>query len=170
MVAWWEPEGLDGMSTGLRRMRLLETDDSGTQQLMRFKGLKEEELKKVVRILPHGFTSVPPKDSEGVVYSLGGRSDRAMVLGVEHKDKRPKNTPEGGTIIYDADGNIASIVKQKIRIVHSDEVRIEAKKIILKGDVYLGDDSASKPVEMQGDNYADVGGKRVLAVPGSAAD
>jgi phage gp45-like len=79
--------------------------------------------------------------------SLGGRGDRMLALGFEHKDHRPKNTPEGGTVIYDTNGNIASIVKDNIRIAHSKKItlvvgsvsiEITTSGIVLNGNVDLG--------------------------------
>jgi phage gp45-like len=39
----------------------------------------------------------------------------------------------GGTIVYDAFGDIISIVQQNIRIVHATDVSIEAPNVTIKG-------------------------------------
>jgi phage gp45-like len=105
----WEHD--DAVRAVLRRFRVLETDDSGTQQKTKLAGLKNERPEEIVRIQGHGITSHAPKESEGVGIPLGGRADRLMILGLEHKDKRPKNLPEGGVALYDADGKVLKIVK-----------------------------------------------------------
>src|SRR5579885_722847 len=108
----WLPEGRDSLIATLRRSTLLETDDSGSQQMLkRMRGLASEQFSDVYRAQPHGFSSHAPSGSEGLYLALGGRSDRLIGLGFEHKDKRPKNLPEGGTAIYDADGKLLKIVK-----------------------------------------------------------
>jgi phage baseplate assembly protein V len=133
----WLPEGQEGLVAKLRRVTLVKTDDSGTQQKMKLRGLKSEELDEIVRILPHGFSSNPPVDAEGIILSLGGRSDRALVLGIEHKDHRPKNLPLGTSILYDDKGNV-------IFVKGSDGIFIDAKegKVYVKPgagqNVYLG--------------------------------
>lgn len=110
----WFPEGKAGLLGTLRRATVLETDDSGTQQMFkRMRGLASEEPEDVYRPQMHGISSHPPRGSEGMFLALGGRSDRLMALGFEHKDHRPKNLPEGGVAIYDADGKVLKIVKDK---------------------------------------------------------
>lgn len=145
----------DGLSGHLRRVRLIKTDDSGTQQKMDLFGLKSEKLEEIVRVQNFGFHSNPPVDSEGVLMSLAGRSDRAMVIGVEDKNSRPKNRPVGSTAIYDKDGNIVSIVAQNLRVVHATEIRLVAPKIVLESpDIRLGSDNAITPVEIVTDTPA----------------
>src|SRR5438105_4752594 len=111
------PEHREGLISSLRRATVVETDDSGTQQfLKRLRGLASERPEDVYRPQPHGFTSHAPVGSEGILAALGGRSDRMLALGFEHKDKRPKNLPEGGVALYDADGKIIKVVKDEILI------------------------------------------------------
>lgn len=100
----WD-ELADAVRTMIRRVSLSSVDDSGAQQKMTLKGLKGESLKDVVRVQPFGFSSNPPEGAEGILLSLGGRSDRGMVLGVEHPDHRPKSKKAGASIQYDAHGN-----------------------------------------------------------------
>lgn len=101
------PEDQEGLRSGIRRVAVQKVDDSGKkQQLVDLTGLSGENLKKIVRILPHGFSSNPPSKSEGIIITLGGRSDRAMVLGLEDPQTRQYNLPEGTAILYDDKGNI----------------------------------------------------------------
>ena len=100
----WEHD--DAVRTIIRRARILKVDDSGTQQKLNLAGLKNERLEEIVRILPHGFTSNPNKEAEGVMLQLGGRSDRTMFFGGEHKDYRQKNLPTGTAVLYDDKGNV----------------------------------------------------------------
>lgn len=115
----------DAIRSMMRRVTLIETDDTGPQQTMRVRGFAGEELKDVVRIQPYGFTSHPPAGSEGLLLALGGRSDRAMVIGVEHPKSRPGSLGPGSQAIYDQNGNIVSIVQGNIRIKHASQIVLE---------------------------------------------
>ena len=112
-MAWhWFPEGHEGLIAQLRRATVLKTDDSGSQQILKkLRGLASEMPEDIYRPQPHGFSSHAPQGSEGLFLALGGRSDRLLALGFEHKDKRPRNLPEGGVALYDADGKLLKIVK-----------------------------------------------------------
>jgi len=110
----------------LRRATLVEVDDEKGQQRVRVKGLAGEELRDVYRPQAHGFTSTPVAGAVGIIANLGGRSDRGLVLGLESEGLRPKSIGAGGTAIYDAYGNIASIVQARTRIAHSTEIVFEA--------------------------------------------
>lgn len=145
----WFPEGQEGMVATLRRATVQKIDDSGTQQILRkMTGLKSETFEDVYRPQPHGLSSVPPDGSEGLFLALGGRSDRLVGLGFEHKDFRPKNTPTGATVLYDDKGNVVfakgdggiSVNAKKGTV----EVRSQNDKVTVKpGDgkfVFLGGD------------------------------
>lgn len=138
----------DAIRSMVRRARVTKVDDSGSQQLVDLVALASDKPQKIVRVLPHGFSSVPNDDAEGVLLALGGRSDRVMFLGGEHKDHRPKNLQSGQAVLYDDKGNVVFAkggdgvsVNAKTGVV---EIRSQSDKITLKpGDgknVYLGGD------------------------------
>lgn len=141
-MQWWPPEGQDGVLASIRRARVQEVDDSGTQQIFKkMSGLASELPEDIYRPQSHGLSSNPPKDSEGLFLALGGRSDRLIALGFEHKDNRPKDTPSGQTVLYDDKGNV-------IFAKGSDGILIKAKAGIVAVDpggknVYLGGDGKS---------------------------
>jgi phage gp45-like len=99
-------ENHDATLGTLRRATILKVDDSGAQQLVDLSGLASDYPKKVVRVLPHGFSSNPPLNSEGILKSLGGRSDRGMFIGGEHFQYRQRNLPAGTSVLYDDKGNV----------------------------------------------------------------
>lgn len=108
------PEHRESVIGTLRRATSFEIDDSKSQQFVKkMRGLKSEQFEDVHRPQPHGFSSHPPSGSEGIFLALGGRSDRLLALGFEHKDKRYKNLPEGGAAIYDADGKVIKLISDK---------------------------------------------------------
>ncbi len=125
----WFPEGQEGLVTTMRRATVQKTDDSGTQQILKkMTGLKSETFEDVYRPQPHGFSSHAPEGSEGVFLALGGRSDRLLALGFEHKKYRPKDTPEGGTAIYNHTGDIVRVFKENMDHVHSKLINIKIGK------------------------------------------
>ena len=115
----------DQVRTMIRRVTLEQVYDEEGQQRMKVRGLASETLDKVVRVQPYGFTSNPPKGSTGLLLALGGRADRAMLLGIEKDDLRPKAQTPGHVAIYDGDGQIVSLVEQTIRIKGASEIRAE---------------------------------------------
>lgn len=123
----WVEEGRDAVLATLRRATVEKIDDSGSQQILKkMRGLASERPEDIYRAQPHGFTSHPPAGSEGLYLSLGGRSDRIIALGFEHKDKRIKNLPQGGATLYDSEGNV---IYAKV----GNGIAIDAKK----GKVYV---------------------------------
>ncbi|WP_316191605.1 MULTISPECIES: phage baseplate assembly protein [unclassified Bradyrhizobium] len=133
----WFPEGQEGIVAQLRRATVLKTDDSGTQQILKkMTGAASEQFEDVYRPQQHGFSSHAPKGSEGVFLALGGRSDRLLALGFEHKKYRPKDTPEGGAVIYNHTGDVVRVFKDNTDVVHSKLINIKIGK---GNDVGQGD-------------------------------
>lgn len=167
MSGVWYPEGQEGGIAALRRVALAATDDSGTQQKMKLSGLKSEQLDEIVRIHNFGDSDNPPAGSEGMLLSLGGRSDRAMVIGVEHKDSRPKNLPVGAKAIYDANGKILKFLPDSTDwdCGGKDVVLHNAKSVTIKG-------SDTVAIGIDGGRYVRVTAGRVdlgVSDPGAQA-
>lgn len=140
-------ENNDGVLGTLRRALITAVDDSGDQQLVNLQALAKDFPQKIVRILPHGFSSNPPQNSEGVLKSLGGRSDRGMFIGGEHKQYRQKNLKPGNAVLYDDQGNIVfmqsgngiTVSAKKGQVV----VQTQGQQIVVNpngANVYLGGD------------------------------
>lgn len=132
----------DAIRAILRRGALREdANDKGTQQLVNVSGFKNDEPDEVHRVQMPGLHSVPVKGSEGFFSPMGGRSDRLLFIGGEHKDHKPKGKEAGDTFLYDHHGNIVSLVKKEYRVVHSKVVHLVAGGIpivIKDGRVHLG--------------------------------
>ncbi len=107
-MGWWGqgPENQDAVLGSLRRGLITSVNDTGPQQLVNLQGLASELPINVLRIQPHGFSSNPPANSEGVFLALGGRSDRLVFIGGERPPNRPTNTPTGAAVLYDQNGNV----------------------------------------------------------------
>lgn len=140
----------DAVRSILRRAALLkDADDAGTQQKVDIRGYKGDEPEAVHRPQMPGLHSVALKGAEGVYLEMGGRSDRALFLGGEHKDHKPKGKAPGDTVLYDHHGNAVSLVKANLRIVHATKLELvapvviieAATKVVLKSAaVHLGDE------------------------------
>lgn len=92
-------------------------DERDGQQFVSGRGVYGDGYTRIHRIEPHGFMSNPIKGSKGLLISPNGNPDEAYVLGGEHPGRRPAGLPGGASAIYDANGNIISLVGTKIRLV-----------------------------------------------------
>lgn len=140
----------DPVHAAFVRARLEGFDDADGIQRVTARGLKGSTYSDVLRLQPFGFSSTPPAGSVGLLLAQSGASERAFALGFEHEDHRPRSLAAGGTRIYDASGQVVSIVERKIRIVGGDEIHLSATTIILEGLVKLGGPGASRPASAQG--------------------
>lgn len=152
------------MSGRLFRGSLVETDDSGDQQVTTLLGPAGETLKQVHRVQPFGFHSSPPKGSHGIGMQFGGGPDGGRllnaVLGLESPQHRPKGREVGSTALYDVNGNIVSLVQAEIRIVGAAKVVIVSPTIVLEGTVHLGGEGGQlvhRKGDMDSDGDAAVG-------------
>ncbi|WGD31197.1 phage baseplate assembly protein [Ancylobacter sp. WKF20] len=95
------------------------------QQFLSGTGYAGERLPRVHRVEPHGFTSHPVAGGIATVLASRGNRDSLYAMGGAKPALVPE-LPPGGTAIYDHLGNIVSIVEAKIRVVHAQEVWMEA--------------------------------------------
>jgi phage baseplate assembly protein V len=141
----------DATRTRLRRVSVVSVDDSGKQQRHTLTGLTSEQLKRVVHSQQFGFSSVPPAGSEGLLAEHGGRSDRSHVFHTEHPDYRPTGYSPGDSVLYDAHGNICSLIKKNINIVGAQTITLKAQTVIFDSqDIRFGGADASRPCSAQG--------------------
>ena len=116
----------DSVSGQLVRVTLTGVDDSGPQQLVSAVGIGGQPIGEAVRLQHFGVSGNPPIGAEGVMLISGGRFDRPHLLGLEHPDHRPTNSPSGTKVLYDDQGNC-------IRAYGKDGIQVEAKS----GDVWV---------------------------------
>jgi phage gp45-like len=148
----------------LTRMRLDgRVDHRRGQQFISGRGFAGDAFEEVHRVEPHGFASHPVKGGIATVLSARGGRDSAYAFGGENPELRPKgdDLTAGGTAIYDADGNIVSIVGRALTIRHSGTVHIKAATIILEGDVRLGGPDANRELALR--DTLDSGGDSITA-------
>ena len=122
----WEHE--DSLRSNIRRFRIVKVDDDGTQQRVNLKGMKTEQPEDVWRPMPHGFSSNPPKDSDGYMVGMGGRSDRMLYVDGGHKKYRPRKLPEGAVALYNHSGDVVRMVEQNLDMVHSKKINLQIGK------------------------------------------
>lgn len=132
-------EHQDAIRVMLRRASLTAVDDSGDQQILSLDGLAGDKLAKIVRVQPHGLSSTPPMGAEGLMLALGGRADRTMAFGFEHRAARPRNQPQGTATLYDDQGNTifmasANGIKIKSGTLHVTVTPGPGKQVYLGGD------------------------------------
>lgn len=123
---FWEHE--DSLRPTTRRSRIIKVDDSKSQQRVDISGLKDEKPKKIWRPQPFGFSSNPPKDSDGLMLQMGSRSDRTLYLDGGHEKHRPKRTPTGGSVLFNDKGDIIRMFPDHADVVHKDKINIRIGK------------------------------------------
>lgn len=134
----------------LRRGTLEEVDDSGSLQMLKMRGLASDKPRRVTRLQSFGLTSNPPAGANAVLLALGGRSDRLLALGLEHKDHRPTGIPGGGTALYDASGQIIKMTGDEKTVIEVGTLTIIADQVVIEsGDINLGG-LGGKPVAVEG--------------------
>ena len=116
----------DAYRTLVSRGILKEYDASGSQHLAKISGLRSEELAAVPRMQQFGQSSNPPLGSHVLFTRLGGASDRAVILGIDNANLGPRDLTPGDKAIYDAHGNVISLVSSAVRIVASADLTINA--------------------------------------------
>lgn len=134
----------------ITRAKLVDVDDSGSQQLLTLEGLYGERFTKVYRFQPHGFSSVPAAGAEGVILRMG-ETERMMAFGFEAKDLRPKGNAAETTHIYGKKVVIEATeieIKGKVQIT-GDKLRHNAKNVgdtHIHGGIVKGGDNTIEPV------------------------
>lgn len=149
------------MGARLFRARHVATDDAGDLQTVSLRGLPGEFLEDVHRVQPFGLHSSIPKGSHGFGLQFGGADGSRLLnafLGGEHPDFRPRKRDVGSTALYDANGNLISLVQKELRVTGKTATVVEGKdhttvrltdgtEVILKdGKVYLGGQQGASPV------------------------
>lgn len=118
----------DAIRSATRRARVVEVDDSKSQQRVDLRGLKNEKPKKVWRPQDFGFSSVPPDDSDGIMEQMGSRSDRTVYRDGGHEKYRPKKTPKGCSVLFNMHGDILRVFKDNTDVVHQKKINIRIGK------------------------------------------
>lgn len=95
----------------VRRVEVVEVDDSGEIQTITVQGLDGEFFELPLRNQPHGLSGVPPVGSVGILTMVNGRPDMAQLSNLEHPDLRPKNYKPGETVGYGPTEQLVEMVE-----------------------------------------------------------
>lgn len=92
------------ISLMIGRAILTAINDGGGIQQVQVSILAGESMDKVARMQNFGFTSVPPKGSEGIILALQGNRENLVVVAADHRDFRVKGLAEGESAQYNKTG------------------------------------------------------------------
>jgi hypothetical protein len=154
----------DGMRPTTRRARIVKVDDSKSQQRVDIKGLKNEKPKKIWRPQDFGYSSNPPEDCDGVMIQMGARSDRTLYMDGGHEKYRPKNTPEGGTVLFDHKGDIIRVFPDHLDAVHAKKINIRIGHGYKAGDSGESDGGGEEGGEQGEDDESEKDEKTISIV------
>jgi phage baseplate assembly protein V len=114
-------------------------DDSGGLQTVDLSFLKDETIDNIERVQEYGFTSHPPKDSEGVVAFLGGNQQHGVVIATDSSKYRIKPLPEGAVAIYNMNGDFVKLESDKMTVEVAEEYHEAPTKVVVNSPkVVLG--------------------------------
>lgn len=140
-------------------------NDGGTVQTVQIKPNDLQTIDAVPVAFPFGFSSVAPIGAVPVHLSAEGDRAKAAILAHHHPASRPKNTPLGGSIVYDvagtslrltADGN-ATWSGSGTLTLNFPTVIINGQ-VLASGNVTAGSGSGDS-VDVQGHVHTNGGGK-----------
>lgn len=129
------PLDLHNGRNSVRRVTVVDIDDSKPQQTIWAKGLYGEEIRYAYRGQGHGLSTLPPIGSEGFAVSLAGRPEQMFFIEGEHKDHRPTNQAPGDAVLYDAWGN--TIKMEQAGVTHTNGKHTFNGEVIINGPVTI---------------------------------
>ncbi|MES2613871.1 MAG: phage baseplate assembly protein [Bdellovibrionota bacterium] len=81
-----------------------------------------------------GFTSVPPKGSEGIALFLGGERQCPLIIATENKENRVKKLKEGEVSIYSACGDSFSFKNKNNLELKTKNLNIKISTMTIQND------------------------------------
>ncbi|WP_375455653.1 phage baseplate assembly protein [uncultured Methylobacterium sp.] len=151
------------MGGRLFRGQIVDSDDTGKLQTVTILGQYGETIKRVHRVQPFGFHSNMPAKSHGFGVQFGGQDGGRTLkafLGGEDPDHRPTKRDVGTSALYDANGNIVSLVSRELRVTGKHATVVEGaekttvqvgdlKIVVRKGRIDLGAEGGTHAVMTQ---------------------
>ncbi len=124
------------------------TDTDG--RLMIKANLLADETHDGLEVFQHyGYASRPLKECEIITVAVGGHRNGSIGIATEDRRHRPKTLKEGEIQIYDDQGQIITIYR--------DRIEVEAPKVVVKSDnIHLGSEGGPQVARI-GD-HVQVGG------------
>lgn len=111
-------------------------DDRGIQS-MQASLLADEVQDDMERFQNYGFTSHPPKGSEGIAVFPGGDRSHGILIAVDNRTYRLKDLKGGEVAIYTDEGD-SIILKRNHRIeVNTETLTINAANVQISGSLHV---------------------------------
>lgn len=103
-------------------------DDTKARQTLQTEILEGELRDGVERVQNYGFTSHPFADADAIILSLSGTREKAVAIAVDDRRYRLK-LQEGEVALYDDLGNAVKLLRDRVHVVGTQEVRVEAPTV-----------------------------------------
>jgi phage baseplate assembly protein V len=111
-------------------------DDSTKTQTVQVTALAGETIGGIERFQQYGFTSAVLEGAEGILLSLGGRREHAIVIATEDKRYRLKTMADGEVALWDDQGQYVHIKRNSIEISGTTKVEVKAPTVEAVADTF----------------------------------
>lgn len=137
-------------------------DDGTKAQTVQIDLLEGETQDGVERYQDYGFTSVPLPGAEAVAVAVGGLRSHMIVIKVEDRRYRLTGLEAGEVALFDDQGQMVKLARDRIEIVSATEVKVAAPKVIVESDeVHLGAEGGQKVARIGDD--VDLGTGKIIS-------
>lgn len=137
-------------------------DDATKAQSLQVDLLEGETQDGVERYQDYGFTSVPLPGAEAVAVAVGGLRSHMIVIKVEDRRYRLTGMEAGEVALFDDQGQMVKLGRDRIEIVSDNEVRVTAPKVVVESDdVHLGAQGGQKVARIGDD--VDLGTGKIIS-------
>jgi phage baseplate assembly protein V len=116
-------------------MKITATNDSGPVHRAQVKGFPPEQIDDMPVLQLHGFASHAPVGTDAMAIFTSGDRSNGVVIATGSQKHRPRETPSGGTVIYDTSGTTILLdAAGKITITCSDAISVKADSVTIKAN------------------------------------
>lgn len=111
-------------------------DPSALLQTLQLELLKGEVLDGIEHMEGYGRTAHPPAGYEALTASLGGDRAHTVAIAACHRQYRPGNLQAGEQALYDDQGQVLALLRNKIIHVYGcDKIRFETPLLEVTGEI-----------------------------------
>lgn len=130
-------------------------NDATKAQSLQLTLLADETHEAVERFQDYGFTSVPKAGAEALVVFVGGTRSHGVVVACEDRRFRLKSLAEGEVALYDDQGQVVHLKRDRIAITSPTKVEVTAPSVIVASDAVALGAEGGPAVARVGDPVAD---------------
>jgi phage gp45-like len=109
-------------------------DDSSPTQNAQIECFQDEVFDDAEVWQHFGFSSNPPRGTEGVALFPGGERQSPLIIATENKDKRPLNLEEGESCVYSSCGDSFALKVENKAELQTKSFSIQTNKISIQND------------------------------------